>query len=1145
MKKQTLFSLIFYIFAQVVSGQNFIRTCGKINDKKSEKAIAYATISIKNQAIGTVTNTEGSFLFHIPVKYKNDSLVVSSIGYESYTIKITDINGKKLNIQLEKKIYDLSEVEIKPKDALEIVKKAIAKIPENYPTQPINMDGFYREMTFENDTCVEMAEAACEFYYRPYEKYNVNKAANKYFSRNSAISKNYFMSNIIFTSSITNPDDLLYVKEARASALHHKYRFKVVPIDGPLSLVGLDIKNWLGINSGSNVLKKNKFTLEKITKYDNKTVYVILAKPKSFKLKKLYESRYYIDIESSAIIALENNWSEYVIKTNKYWSPALYKKKKRKCKDINKLHYKKSLIKYKQSGGKWYLSYIKSEVAFDYIFSKNYVFKPAHNKIGYKLQSELLINNISIKKVEKISDRKSYGYEYMNVICDYDLDYNEKFWENYNVITKTDIQDSIINQLEIKKPLNEQYKNSLVKNDSLPTPRAVKIPFKNPQTHIIDNYYWMQDVKNENLLNYIDTENAYTNNFFIPLKQLKRNLFFEMLHRNERNTLEVGEVLNNGKYIYYYKRGERQNFADLYRKKTFDSKEELILDINKKSRTNENCTIGIISANKENTILSYQEIITGGYDTQTFLMNLNSGENIDSLSHISQIIWKKDGSGLYYLSYNSVNRVDKLFYHKLKSPQKNDILIFEEKNPIKNLFIRIDDNSNYLLIETSDDFGYNKVYLLNQNSNKSEFKNIVNETKGFSHFIKIISDTLYSLTNEPDGKTVLYYTPIDKPEQMYWKKIIQNSGRAFFSGYIILKDYVALLENENMKKRIRVINKQGNTIKLIEFNDEETYSIGFKSKKGLKENVFKYYYTSFTTPEIVFKHNIKTKQNKFIKQDTQIGYNHKDYKSKLLWATSKGGVKVPISIVYNKKRANRNGKSPVLLTAYGSYGSSAMSPTFSTVRLSLLDRGFIYAIAHVRGGGELGAKWHEDAMQMKKKNTFYDFIACAEYLIEKKYTSKGKIVARGGSSGGLTVAVAANWKSDLFNTIILNVPYLDVLNSITDSTAKFNYSEKGELGNPENNEMFKYIKSYSPYDNIKAQNYPNMLFTTGLSDTRVEYWQVVKSVAKLRELKKGNNTLLLKANLHTGHNGHAGYYAYFANTAFTYAFIINNLGIKY
>ena len=343
---------------------------------------------------------------------------------------------------------------------------------------------------------------------------------------------------------------------------------------------------------------------------------------------------------------------------------------------------------------------------------------------------------------------------------------------------------------------------------------------------------------------------------------------------------------------------------------------------------------------------------------------------------------------------------------------------------------------------------------------------------------------------------------------------------------------------------INIYKKTGGFVKTIKFK-EETYTIKLKNNKDLqKNNKFQFTYTSLITPRILYEYDIQKKEQKIIKQDKVIGYNKSKYKTKLLWATSKDGTKVPISLVYNKKKSKINGKSPLYLTSYGSYGNST-NPKFSASNLSLIDRGVIYAIAHVRGGSELGNYWHEQAMQLKKKNTFYDFIACAEHLIEKKYTAKGKIIAEGGSAGGLVMGAVANQKPDLFNTIILHAAYLDVLGSLTDSTAKFHYVEHGELGNPKNTEVYNYIKSYSPYQNIKKQNYPNMLYYIGLNDNRVEYWQSLKSVAKLRALKTDDNKLFLKTELYAGHNGYYGNHALFSEIAFIDAFILNNLGIKY
>ena len=338
----------------------------------------------------------------------------------------------------------------------------------------------------------------------------------------------------------------------------------------------------------------------------------------------------------------------------------------------------------------------------------------------------------------------------------------------------------------------------------------------------------------------------------------------------------------------------------------------------------------------------------------------------------------------------------------------------------------------------------------------------------------------------------------------------------------------------------KIYSKQGKFIKDINF-EEASFEISQKYNKKLQaKNKFRYKYSSLITPQIIYEYDIASGEQKIIKQQKVKGYIKKKYKTELIWATSKDGAKVPISLVYNKKKSKLNGKSPLYLITYGIGGGSSKSDFRSDI-LSLTDRGVIYAIAHVRGGRELGESWHEDAMQLKKKNTFNDFIACAEHLIENKYTSKGKIIAEGSSGGGLVMGAVANQKPDLFNTILLFVPYVDVLSAMTDSTVKFYSVIRAELGNPNKPEVYNYIKSYSPYQNIKKQDYPNMLYYIGLNDNRVEYWQSLKSVAKLRALKTDNNKLFLKTELYAGHNGYVDY----SSVSYIYAYVLNNLGIKY
>ncbi len=1139
------FVLISLVLIQNLYAQKFISLQGKIRDAKTGKALSYVNISLKNSTIGTVSNEEGYYSFHIPNKNRKDTLWVSSIGYNSYVKPIIQIKDNKLNIKLTPKIYSLSEMLAKPQNALEIVKKAIAKIPENYPAKAINMDGFYREMTFENDTCVEMAEAACEFYYCPYEKFSISTAMDSFFVRKNQMFGNYSeMAVSLYNKNFPNPDDILHIKEARSSKLHHKYRFKVLADDGPLGLLGIDVKNWLGVNYPSFV-RKNKFTVQNIVKYGQTTSYAISIMPKSRNLRKIWEAKIYVDTYNHAIIKLETLWKKNKIKTNRYWNAALYKNKKDKCKDTCRLNYRKTTIEYKQIGKKWYVNYVKIKTDFDYIFSDTYIFKNEHPQINYKLNSELLINKISTNNVYKLSEEKAFKNKLLNLVYDYDLDYNKMFWENYNLIKKTKLQDSIIKQLEKQETLQEQFESRLLINDSLKAPVAMKIPQINPVTKCKDDYYWMQDIKNKAVLKYIEAENEYTENYTIPLKKLKRELFFELTHRNNLKIKHTDTIIKNNDYAYYYKKQASSEHYNLCRTDISNNKEELVLNIENKIKEEPNIIIFGISVSPDNKFLAYEELISGTYDSHAIIQNIENKQIIDTFHHAGKIMWKSNSSGFYYLEYSNVNRFNKIFYHELNSPNKQDKLVYEETNPQRDLYISIQDNNNYLLLESTNDLKYNELYLIKLNSSKTNIKKIEEYEEGLFHFVQIKNDTIYDLLTKDNGSTALYKSSIDKYEQNKQKSVIESKEGSFLSAYIVLKDYIVLIEEINMQKIFKIIDKQGNLIKNIDFKEEDSYSIGFSDKIYAKINSFTYSYSSLATPAKMFSYNIEKDKTTLKTEQKVKGYKRKNYVVKLLWASSKDGTKIPISLVYNKTKSKRNGRSALLLTAYGSYGSSAMEPKFSRDNLPLLDRGIIYAIAHVRGGNELGEDWHTQAIQLKKKNSFEDYIACAEYLIEKKYTSKGKIVAQGGSAGGLTIAAAVNQKTELFNTAILTVPFVDVLGSLMDSTSKFNSLEKVELGNPINKKVFEYIKSYSPYENIIAQNYPNMLYSIGLNDTRVEYWQSLKSVAKLRALKTDNNKLYLKTKLYSGHAGLSGIGGYYSELAFIYAFIFNNLGIGY
>jgi hypothetical protein len=410
--------LTFHLFSQ-----QFITIKGNITDSKSMEPIGFASISLKNEAIGTICNALGAFVFHIPNEKINDTLLVSSMGYQSYAVSVKSIANKELNIELTPKVYTLLEAKVKPLDPLEIIKKAIAKIPENYPTEPNNMDGFYREMTFENDTCVEMAEAACEFYYRPYnEEFDIKAAVGNMF----VVSENY--NKYFFTpfqlNWYTNPNDRLRIIEARASSLNHKQRFKVVPKGGALAMTGWDMAKYKNLILLPKIQRQSKFKLEDIDTYNDRMVYVISYNGKRGRFD---SGKMFIDIETHAFVAFQIKTSPDVHETDQYWTPALYIKKRNKCDDREELTNETINVNYKQIRGKWYLNTVQTELAFDYVFSKYYRFKNINSKISYKIKQELLINKIILKNVHEVQIDSSFANSVFSTLCDYDLDYNPAF----------------------------------------------------------------------------------------------------------------------------------------------------------------------------------------------------------------------------------------------------------------------------------------------------------------------------------------------------------------------------------------------------------------------------------------------------------------------------------------------------------------------------------------------------------------------------------------------------------------------------------------------------------------------------------------------------------------------------------------------
>ncbi len=461
-----------YINGHLNEESSDITVQGKIIEKLSGKGIAFATISIKNQSLGAVSNPKGEFVFKMPVKYKNDSLVFACLGYKKRTIHISNLSGRNNNIELEKKEFELLEVKIKPKNPKDIVKRAFAKIPENYPQEPTNMEGFYREMTFENDTCVQLAEAACKLYYRPYsEPFNWRKAYRTEYRGHRSKYSAQISKLLGYSGGVLNPKDRMRIIEARASKFHHKQRFIVAPRNGPWSSIRKDAVK-TGLGTVDDITKRCRFKLLDIVEYNGKPAYKIYVDSR-LPIRK-YHVILYIDIETLGIAAKEYFYSGHDVLSNAYWTPALYTKKKRKCKDFCDMRNVKEITKYKKINNKWYLDYVKEERGMDYIFSKYYIHKNVQDKIKYDIQTEFQVTNVSFNNVKRLPDSLKYVPCSYMAMSEYDLCYNKEFWESYNTKSLPPLQDSIISQLEEDESLDHQFSTKSVKNANLKIPVAKK-----------------------------------------------------------------------------------------------------------------------------------------------------------------------------------------------------------------------------------------------------------------------------------------------------------------------------------------------------------------------------------------------------------------------------------------------------------------------------------------------------------------------------------------------------------------------------------------------------------------------------------------------------------------------------------------------
>jgi oligopeptidase B len=673
----------------------------------------------------------------------------------------------------------------------------------------------------------------------------------------------------------------------------------------------------------------------------------------------------------------------------------------------------------------------------------------------------------------------------------------------------------------------------------------------------VDNYYWMRlsdeqknapdstrDQQTKDVLDYLNAENAYTKSMLAHTDAFQAKLFEEMKGRIKETDQSV-PVKQDG-YWYYTRYEAGKDYAFNCRKKDSmeTGTEEILVNGPEMAAGHDYWALGGLDVSEDNAILVYSEDLVSRRIYNASFRNIQTNEMLsDKIEGIAGCpVWANDNKTLFYVKKDPTTlREFQIWRHTLGTAQADDALVFEEKDEEFSCFVYKTKSKKYMVIGSNQTLS-NEYRVLSADAPVGEFKVIQPRERNLEYGIDHYGDRFYITTNLEAKNFRLMSCPETATTKENWQEVIAHRADVLLEGIEIFKDYLVVQERKEGLNQIRVIRWDNKSEYYVEFQDP-TYAAGVGANPEFETDVLRYGYSSLTTPASTYDFNMTNKDRVLMKQQEIIGgHDPSQYNSERLYAKATDGTMVAISLVY-KKGTQLDGSAPTLLYAYGSYGSNT-DAGFSSARLSLLNRGFVFAIAHIRGGQEMGRHWYEDGKLLKKKNTFTDFINCAEHLIANNYTSKEKLFAMGGSAGGLLMGAIANMRPDLWRGIVNAVPFVDVITTMLDETIPLTTFEFDEWGNPKNKEYYDYMKSYSPYDNIENKNYPNILVTSGYWDSQVQYWEPAKYVAKLRDHKTDNNLLLFWCNMDAGHGGKSGRFEALKEVALEYAFMMDLVGIK-
>jgi len=666
----------------------------------------------------------------------------------------------------------------------------------------------------------------------------------------------------------------------------------------------------------------------------------------------------------------------------------------------------------------------------------------------------------------------------------------------------------------------------------------------------IDNYFWMRltdeqkiakkkDLQTQKVEAYLNSENEYFDKVTASTNNFQKELFEEMKGRIKEDDTSVPYFRNNYYYITRFEKGSQYPIYSR-KKESLEVDEEILFDVNQEAQEHEYFQLGALNVSPDNKLVAFAIDTVSRRQYTIQIKNLETGELLtDKIENTTGgSVWSNDNKTLFYTKKDPLTlRSSSIYRHVLGTDASEDVIVFEEKDETYSTYVYKTKSHKFIVIGSSSTLS-SEFRIISADKPYGDWRVIQPREDNLEYSLAHYGDYFYIQTNKDDAINFkLMKTPVNKTTKENWVDVIPHRNETLLEDVSIFKNYLVIEERSNGLGKIRIKTWDGKEDYYLPFN-EETYSAGVYANPEFDTDVIRYSYNSMTTPNSVIDFNMKNQTKEVKKEQEVLGgkFDKNNYKSERVWATARDGKKVAISLVYHKD-TELNKNTPLLQYAYGSYGYT-ISDGFSTTRLSLLDRGFVYAVAHIRGGQYLGREWYNDGKMMNKKNSFFDFIDCSKYLIENSYTSAKHLYAMGGSAGGLLMGGVSNLNPELYNGIIAAVPFVDVISTMLDESIPLTTGEFDEWGNPKEKEAYEYMLSYSPYDQVTSKEYPNMLVTTGYFDSQVQYWEPAKWVAKLRELKTDKNTLLLHTNMDVGHGGASGRFDALKETAIDYTFLL-------